>query len=77
MSIRPPTESPHNQQRTEGAICDHCSGVTNHEPWCITCNARVRYAFGIVLDSGYLSQGDELILHALGVDWKSEDCRRH
>jgi len=75
MSIRPPTESPHNNQRALGATCDHCSGVTSHETWCITCNAHVRYAFGIVLDSGCLSHGDELILHALGVDWNREDRR--
>ena len=73
MSIRPPTESAHYSQCTQGSICEHCSGVTNHETWCITRNALIRYAFGIRLDGRHLTQGDKLILHALGVEWNSEN----
>ena len=77
MSIHPPTESARNNQYSQDAGCDHCSGVTSHEPWCITCNALVSYAYGILSDGGHLTQGDELILHALGVEWNSEGCTRH
>lgn len=58
-----------SNQYCEGPICDHCAGVTAHEPWCITCNAVVRYAYGVVSYANLLTLGDELILHALGVEW--------
>lgn len=75
MSTRPPTESARSNPHTENSICEHCSGVTSHETWCITCNSLVRYAFVIVADSRDLTRGDELILHALGVEWHSKDLR--
>lgn len=70
MSTRQQTESAHSNQYSESSICDHCAGVTSHEPWCITCNAVVRYAFGAASGGGHLTVGDELILHALGVEWE-------
>lgn len=33
-----------NQYSADSA-CAHCEGVIRHEPWCITQNADVRYAF--------------------------------
>jgi len=71
MSILPPTESAPKSQYTQGSICGHCSGVTSHETWCITRNTLVRYAFAILLNSRHLTLADELILHALGVEWTS------
>ena len=72
MSTRQQSESSRSNQDSAGSICDHCAGVTSHETWCITCNAVVRYAFGAVSDGGHLTVGDELILHALGVEWSGE-----
>ena len=40
-------------------------GGIRHEPWCITCNALVRYAYEIVIEPGTLKLADQLILHAL------------
>jgi hypothetical protein len=57
-----------NQYSAESA-CGHCDGVIRHEPWCITQNASVRYAYQAVSDPQNLSPGDHLILHALGVAW--------
>ena len=57
-----------NQHSAESA-CGHCDGVVRHEPWCITQNASVRYAYQAVSDPQSLSPGDHLILHALGVAW--------
>jgi hypothetical protein len=72
MSTRQQTESSRTNQLTAGPPCDHCEGVTSHETWCITCNAVVRYAYGVVVDSSHLTLGDELSLHALGVRWSAE-----
>jgi hypothetical protein len=69
MSSYQQTESDPGSQPTHGSICDHCGATTTHETWCITCNTVVRYAYGIVLDSRDLTLGDEIILHALGVEW--------
>src|SRR5215469_5432273 len=69
MSTCQQTESARSNQFTESSICDHCAGVTIHEPWCLTCNTVVRYAFEAASDTGHLTLGDELILHALGVEW--------
>jgi hypothetical protein len=49
-------------------------GVIRHEPWCITCNALVRYAYEIVIEPGTLKLADQLILHALGVEWSLKKC---
>jgi len=69
MSIRQQNESVHSNQYSESSVCDHCAGVTDHEPWCIMRNALVRYAFGVVSRTSQLTLEDELILHALGVEW--------
>ena len=57
-----------NQYSAESA-CGHCDGVIRHEPWCITQNTSVQYAYQAVSDRGQLSPGDHLILHALGAAW--------
>lgn len=49
--------------------CPHCGSVQRHEPWCVTTNVSVRYAYAIVLASSLLTPGDVLILHSLGVIW--------
>jgi hypothetical protein len=49
--------------------CEHCDGVIRHEPWCVTVNESVLYAYEVVLDPGKLTLEDQLILHALGVAW--------
>lgn len=41
------TESAHGNH-PHSSICDHRGGTIAHETWCITCNAIVRYAYGIV-----------------------------
>ena len=69
MPSRQQIESAHGNQHPSGSICDHCGGTTTHETWCITCNAVVCYAYGIVLDGRRMTVGDELVLHALGVEW--------
>ena len=61
-----------NNQYSADPACGHCDGVTSHETWCITQNASVQYAYQVVADSGLLSTGDHLILHALGVMWTSK-----
>ena len=62
----------HSNQDSADSACGHCDGVTGHEAWCITQNASVQYAYQVVADSGLLSTGDHLILHALGVTWTSK-----
>lgn len=71
MSRYQQTELAPGNPYMQGSTCGHCAGAVSHETWCITCNAFVRYAFGIVLDGRLLTQGDELILHALGVEWNA------
>jgi hypothetical protein len=69
MSIDQQNESAGSNQYVQGSICNHCAGFAGHEPWCITRNAIVRYAFGLVVRASLLTLQDELILHALGVQW--------
>lgn len=69
MSIRPQNELVRSNQYREDSICDHCAGAIAHESWCITCNVVVRYAYEIVSRGSLLTLEDELILHALGVEW--------
>ncbi len=56
------------QANVKGA-CPHCGSAQRHEPWCVTTNASVHYAYAIVLASSLLTPGDALILHSLGVIW--------
>ena len=51
--------------------CDHCHGLGEHEPWCVTRDPKVQYAYAIVIDPCVLTYRDSLILHSLGVTWRS------
>jgi len=59
----------HSNKYSADSACEHCSGVVRHEPWCITNNVVVLYAYASVLDAAHLSEGDRLNLHALGAVW--------
>jgi len=53
------------------APCEHCLGDGEHEPWCVTRDPKVQYAHAIVKDPCALTYRDSLILHSLGVTWRS------
>ena len=65
----------YGHQYNAGPACEHCGGMVRHERWCITCDAFVQYAYGVVLDPEKLTLCDRLILHALGVSWKNNACQ--
>ena len=56
---------------TANTPCDHCLGVAEHEPWCVTRDPKVQYAYAIVKDACALTYRDSLILHSLGVTWRN------
>jgi len=58
------------------SACGHCDGVIRHEPWCLTQNDRIRYAYQAIIDPAHLSIEDQLILHALGVVWTAKGTPR-
>lgn len=60
-----------NQYCADSA-CAHCDGVIRHEPWCISQNARVQYAYQVVSDPCHMRRRDRLILYALGVAWTAK-----
>ncbi len=64
----------HSNRYTAESECEHCNGVVRHEPWCISLDALVSYAYEIVKDPSKLKLEDELILHALGVSWGQTQC---
>ncbi len=64
----------HSNKYNAQIACEHCEGVVRHEPWCITRSPEVLYAYGAVLDADRLTEGDRLILHALGVMWVNNQC---
>ena len=59
----------HGNRYNAAAACEHCQGIIRHQPWCITQDAMVYYAYQIVADPTKLTIGDALILHSLGVVW--------
>jgi len=65
----------HSNQYNAEATCEHCGGVVRHERWCITRDALVQYAYGVVLDPGKMTLSDRLILHALGVSWQNNNSQ--
>ena len=75
MSAPQQTESSASNPLPVDLVCAHCAGIASHETWCITCNAIVRYAYAAAMDGGHLTLGDELSLHALGVEWTAEASR--
>ena len=64
----------HSNKYSAEAACEHCEGVVRHETWCITQSSDVLYAYEAVLDADKLTEGDRLILHALGVAWTGKVC---
>jgi len=50
-------------------ICCHCQGILEHEHWCPSREAKVRYAYEIARNGSQITLGDALILHSLGVAW--------
>ena len=60
----------HSNKYSADSACGHCDGVLRHEPWCVTQNASVQYAYKAVSDASHLSRVDHhLIFHALGAAW--------
>jgi len=74
MSTQPASTWQHSNKYSADSACKHCKGVVRHEPWCITRSELVLYAYEAVVDAGALSEGDKLILHALGVSWTNHPC---
>jgi len=65
----------HSNRYSADAACEHCEGIVRHEPWCITLDANVFYAYQIVADPGKITMHDVLILHSLGVTWSGKVCQ--
>jgi hypothetical protein len=59
----------HSNRYSSDRACEHCEGIIRHEPWCITNNEVIRYAYQAVLNAENLSVGDHISLHALGARW--------
>lgn len=59
----------HTIHSSASSTCEHCQGTTEHEPWCVTRDPKVYYAFEIVNHASKLTFADTLILHSLGVRW--------
>lgn len=64
----------HSNKYSAEAACEYCQGIVRHETWCVARNQAVLYAYSAVLDAATLTEGDRLILHALGVDWRDNPC---
>ena len=69
MSTNNSTQLHHAVRDSADSACEHCEGIIRHEPWCLTLNKAVSYAYKILLNSESLTLSDRLILHALGVAW--------
>lgn len=65
----------HSNRYSADAACEHCGGVIRHEPWCITRDPLVYYAYEIVADPSKLTLQDALILHSLGATWSASAYR--
>jgi hypothetical protein len=74
MSFSTPSKLYHSKSYSADLECEHCHGIVRHQPWCITRNAVVQNAYECVLDESKLSIQDRMILHALGVAWKTTKC---
>ena len=75
MQIQGNVSLTHGNQYSADAACVHCDGLMAHEPWCITQNVRVQYAYQLINEPAHLSRGDQLILHALGATWTANKTR--
>lgn len=74
MSTQQASTWQHSNKYSADAACEHCQGVVRHESWCITRSEIVLYAYEAVVDGNALTEGDKLILHALGVAWTNNPC---
>jgi hypothetical protein len=74
MPTQQTTTWQHSNKYSAEVACEHCDGVVRHEPWCITRSSDVLYAYEAVWDADKLTEGDRLILHALGVTWTGKIC---
>ena len=74
MSTQAATVWQHSNRYSADAACEHCGGIVRHEQWCVTRSEAVLYAYEAVVDANKLSEGDRLILHALGVAWIDNRC---
>ena len=72
MSDEAPTAWFHSNRYSAQAACEHWGGALHHEPWCMTLNTEISYAYKIVMDPGALTVGDALILHSLGAAWAKQ-----
>lgn len=59
----------HSNRSSAESACLHCGGIVRHQPWCLTRNENVIYAFAVALGLRQLTPEDQLLLHALGVSW--------
>jgi hypothetical protein len=59
----------HSNKYSAESACEHCQGIVRHQHWCITQSETILYAYESVLDADKLTEGDRLMLHALGVAW--------
>jgi hypothetical protein len=75
MSEEAPTAWFHSNRYSAQAACEHCGGALHHEPWCMTLNTEISYAYKIVIDPSALTVGDALILHSLGAAWAKQGCQ--
>lgn len=75
MSESIPTFEYYSNRYNAAAACEHCEGIIRHEPWCITRDPIVYYAYHVVADHTQLTIGDSLILHSLGVTWERKCCQ--
>lgn len=64
----------HSNRYAAQSACEHCQGIIRHEPWCITVDGAIYYAYQIVADPSKLTIGDALILHSLGAIWRENKC---
>lgn len=65
----------HRNRYSADSACEHCEGIIRHEPWCISIDPAVYYAYQIVADPSKLTPGDALILHSLGASWAANPCQ--
>ena len=72
MAVQYHLPSSYRNEHSADSACGHCDGIIHHEPWCITQNASVQYAYHAVSGTGQLNPGDHLILHALGAAWTGQ-----
>jgi hypothetical protein len=46
----------HSNKYSADSACGHYEGVVRHEPWCVTQNASVQYAYRVISDPSHLSR---------------------